>query len=44
MDRLGNPLRLRLTAGQHHNSKEDEALIDGLTFEHITADRSYAGL
>ena len=43
VDGLGNPLRLRLTAGQRHDSMEAEALIEGLTFERITADRSYAG-
>jgi len=42
VDGLGNPLRLRLTAGQRHDITQAPALIDGLAFEHVIADRSYA--
>jgi len=40
---LGNPLRLRLTAGQQHDITEGPALIEGLHFEHVLADRGYTG-
>lgn len=42
VDGLGNPLRFRLTAGQAHDITQAEALIDGLEFERIIADRGYA--
>lgn len=41
MDALGNPLRLRLTAGQRHDITQAEALIEGLPFEVLIADTSY---
>ncbi len=43
VDGLGNPLRIRLTAGQCHDSPHAAALLDGLTFERVIADRGYAG-
>lgn len=42
VDALGNPLRLRLTAGQRHDSTEAKALLDGFDFERLIADRGYA--
>lgn len=43
VDGLGCPLRLRLTAGQRHDSTQGQDLLTGLAFEHVIADRSYAG-
>lgn len=43
VDGLGNPLRLRLTAGQRHDSTQAPALLDGLSFARVIADRGYAG-
>ncbi len=43
VDGLGNPLRVRLTAGQCHDSPQAAALLDGLTFERVIADRGDAG-
>ncbi len=43
VDGLGNPLRVRLTAGQWHDSPHAAALLDGLTFDRVIADRGYAG-
>ncbi len=43
VDGLGNPLRIRLTAGQCHDSCQAPALVEGLTFERVIADRGYAG-
>ncbi len=43
VDGLGNPLRVRLTAGQCHDSPYAAALLDGLTFARVIADRGYAG-
>ena len=44
-DGLGNPLRVRLTAGQSHDSPQAQALLDGLMIntDHVIADRAYAG-
>jgi hypothetical protein len=44
VDGLGNPLRLRLrlTAGQRHDSTPAQALLDGLPFERVIADRGEA--
>jgi transposase len=42
VDGLGNPLRLRLTAGQCHDSTQAQALLDGFDFERLIADRGYA--
>lgn len=42
VDGLGNPLRVRLTAGQRHDSTQAEALVEGLAFERLIADRGYA--
>ena len=43
VDGLGNPLRLRLTAGQTHESTQAQAMLEGLIGQHIIADRGYAG-
>lgn len=32
-----------MTAGQRHDSTQAHALLDGLTFEKVLADRGYAG-
>ena len=42
VDALGNPLRLRLTAGQRHDSTQAKALLEGFDFERLIADRGYA--
>ena len=39
---LGLPLRIRLTAGQSHDSTEAKALMEGLECDHAVADRAYA--
>ena len=41
-DGLGNPLRLRLIPGQRSDIVVAEAMIKGLNFEYILADRGYA--
>ena len=41
-DALGNPLRLRLTAGQRHDLTQAQALVENLAFERVIADRGYA--
>jgi len=43
VDGLGNPLRVRLTAGQVHESTQAQALLEGLSGHHVIADRGYAG-
>lgn len=42
VDGLGNPLRLRLTAGQAADIGQAVALVDGFAFDRIIADRGYA--
>jgi transposase len=42
VDGLGNPLRLPLTAGQRHDITQAQALLEGLEFERLIADRGYA--
>lgn len=42
MDGLGNPLRIRLTAGQRHDSTQAQALLDGYDCIYVIADRGYA--
>lgn len=42
VDGLGNPLRFSLTAGQEADLGQAVALVAGLPFERIIADRSYA--
>ena len=42
VDGLGNPLRVRLTAGQRHDSTQAQALLDGLECRYVIADRGYA--
>jgi transposase len=41
-DGLGLPLRIRLTAGQCHDSTQAQALMAGLDCDHAVADRAYA--
>ncbi len=41
VDGLGNPLRVRLTAGQRHDITQAPILTDGFEYEHLIADRSY---
>ena len=43
VDGLGNPLRVLLTAGQTHESTQAHALLNGLSGQHVIADRGYAG-
>jgi len=42
VDGLGNPLRLRLTGGQEADLHQAVALVEGLAFERVIADRGYA--
>ena len=35
-------MRVRLTAGQRHDSTQAQALLDGFTFARLIADRGYA--
>ncbi len=42
VDGLGNPLRLRLTAGQVHDVTQAVELLEGLKAGHVIADRGYA--
>ena len=42
VDGLGNPLRLRLTAGQRHDITQAVALLEGFDFDRVIADRGYA--
>ena len=42
VDGLGNPLRLRLTAGQASDIGQAVELVDGLAFDYLIADRGYA--
>jgi transposase len=41
VDALGNPLRFILTAGQAHESKQAETLIDGFVFDKLLADKGF---
>lgn len=41
VDALGHPLRFILTGGQVHDSKQLEALIEGLDFDKLLADKGY---
>lgn len=43
VDGLGNPLRIQLTGGHCHDSPHAPALLGGLSFERVIADRGYAG-
>lgn len=43
VDGLGNPLRLRLTAGQRNDVTQAEAMIADLSFAYVLADRGYTG-
>lgn len=42
VDAPGNPLRLRLTPGQRHESTQPEALLTGFQTSHVIADRGDA--
>lgn len=42
VDGLGNPLRLRLTAGQASDIGQAVELVDGFAFDRLIADRGYA--
>ncbi len=42
VDGLGNPLRLRLTAGQASDIGQAIALVDGFSFDYLIVDRGYA--
>jgi len=42
VDGLGNPLRLRLTAGQASAIGQAVELVDGFAFDRLIADRGYA--
>ena len=42
VDGLGNPMRIRLTAGQASDIGQAVALVDGLDFDRMIADRGYA--
>lgn len=42
VDGLGNPLRISLTAGQAADIGQAIALVEGLAFEKVLADRGYA--
>ena len=41
VDALGKPLRFILTAGQAHESKQAEALIDGFDFDKLLGDKGF---
>ena len=40
-DRLGRPLRFRLTAGQRHDNLAAKELLDGFAAQAVLADRAY---
>ena len=42
LDGLGNPMRVRLTTGQATDIGQAVALVDGLDFDRMIADRGYA--
>ena len=41
VDALGNPLRFILTAGQEHDIKQAEALVEDVECERVIADKGY---
>lgn len=41
VDALGNPVRFILTAGQHSEIKQANALIQGFTADYVIADKGY---
>ena len=41
VDGYGNPLRIILTPGQKHDSKQAEALVFDLSTEAVLADKAY---
>jgi len=42
VDALGNPLRLRLTAGQCHDITQADSLLADFVCDYVIADRGYA--
>jgi transposase len=42
VDGLGNPLRVRLSAGQRHDISQAPAMLSGLSSTHVIADCGYA--
>lgn len=42
VDGRGNPVRVRVTTGQRHESTQASALLDSFTFDRVIADRGYA--
>jgi transposase len=43
VDGLGNPLRVRLSAGQRHDSTQALEMSAGFASHYVIADRGYAG-
>jgi transposase len=43
VDGLGNPLRLRLTGGERHDSTQAVEMSEGFACDYVIADRGYAG-
>ncbi len=41
VDALGNPVRFILTAGQHSEIRQADALIEGFSAEYVIADKGY---
>jgi transposase len=41
VDALGNPVRFLLTAGQHSEIKQADALIEGFSADYVIADKGY---
>ena len=41
VDALGNPLRLRLSAGQRHEATQASSLLEGFQADHVLADTAY---
>ncbi|MEZ4667811.1 MAG: transposase [Anaerolineae bacterium] len=42
VDAVGNPLRVRLTAGQRHDSPQAQSLLEGYACNNVIADCGYA--
>ena len=42
-DALGNPVRFILTGGERNDITQIEGLLDGLTADHVLADKGYDG-
>ena len=41
VDALGNPLRFKLTAGQHNDITQAETLVEGFDSDYVIADKGY---